>query len=414
MADAVEALPPPPPPPMESCGGVESGRSSPSPTASPEFEFWMVGKNPSSFPSPALLTADELFSGGVVLPLHTLQAAPSPTDPGDASEAAAEEEAPDSAGLDAPAAEAEEADMESAQQQPLAESNITPTPDLPAVTFKWKDIFKANNNNNNNNGVGGVGGEAKEHRKKAERRVSSVSGNAELININIWPFSRSRSAGHGSASTGTVVSSSSVTTKAKLNNPNTNNVSSNVTTGVAVANNAGAPVAAGSGRKVSSAPCSRSNSRGDSGPEPGVITATAAIPDPAAVEAAHAAPVPGGGPTSMLRRLVPGRNNAGGGGGGSSGIRVGRPSAVWQLRRNKLQQTAAEQQQKQAAGSAKKKAAASAPGLAATDPQTAEKNACEKQAASVSVGCRSNAEEGGPNPTQGLFGLRTFFSKKVY
>jgi hypothetical protein len=58
-------------------------------------------------------------------------------------------------------------------------------PDLPAVTFKWKDIFKAG------------GGEAK-NCKKVERRVSSVSGNDELININIsiWPFSRSRTVGH--------------------------------------------------------------------------------------------------------------------------------------------------------------------------------------------------------------------------
>ncbi|GJM92037.1 hypothetical protein PR202_ga08464 [Eleusine coracana subsp. coracana] len=408
MADAVEALPP-----LESRSGVESGRSSPSPTASPEFEFWMVGKNPSSFQSPALLTADELFSGGVVLPLHTLQAAPSPTDgdAGDANEAAAEE-VPDSAGLGAPAAEAVETESE-ATKQPLAESNITPTPDLPAVTFKWKDIFKANNNNN-----GGSGGEAKEQRKKAERRVSSVSGNAELININIWPFSRSRSAGHGSGGGGAAVSSS-LSIKSKPN-PNTN-VSNNVSSGVVVANNnAGVATApAGSGRKASSAPCSRSNSRGDSGPEPGVITTTtaAAIPDPAAVEAA---PVPGG-PTSMLRRLVPGRNNAGGG-GGSSGIRVGRPSAVWQLRRNKLLQQTAAEQQKQAASSRgfKKKAP---PALAAAEQAASgrdDKNASEKQqaAASVSVGCRSNAEggveEGGPNPPQDLFGLRTFFSKKVY
>ena len=35
----------------------------------------MVGRNTSAFPAPALLTADELFSGGGVLPLHNLQAA---------------------------------------------------------------------------------------------------------------------------------------------------------------------------------------------------------------------------------------------------------------------------------------------------------------------------------------------------
>lgn len=207
MADAVEALPPPPP---ES--GVESGRSSPSPTASPEFEFWMVGRNPSAFSSPALLTADELFSGGVVLPLHTLQAAAPDGNvaaaEGDAEGAEANakdadfKDAADSSEVPVPEAGAEGEEA----AQPLAESGIAPTPDLPAVTFKWKDIFKAG------------GGEAKD-RKKVERRVSSVSGNAELININIWPFSRSRSAGHsagGAAAAGSL-------SRAKPNqNANTN------------------------------------------------------------------------------------------------------------------------------------------------------------------------------------------------
>jgi hypothetical protein len=53
----------------------------------------------------------------------------------------------------------------------------------PGGDVKWNDIFKANNG----------GGKAKE-RKKAESRVSG--GNAELININIWHFSRIRSTGH--------------------------------------------------------------------------------------------------------------------------------------------------------------------------------------------------------------------------
>jgi hypothetical protein len=330
MADAVEESP--------------GGRSSPSPAASPEFQFWMVGKNPS----PALLTADELFSGGVVLPLHNLQVG------GD--------EAPDSAEAAAPA-------------QPLAESGIAPTPDLPAVTFKWKDIFKANNG----------GGEAKE-RKKAERRVSG-GGNAELININIWPFARSRSAGHGAA-----------VAHSKAKPTATANASGN-----GVASNAGAPAA----RKVSSAPCSRSNSRGESGPEP-----PPAIPAAATVEAAvggQAAPSPAG-PTSMLRRLVPGhhgRSNTGGG----TGIRLGRPSPVWQLRRNKLQQAATEQKQ----AGAKKKAAAAA-GLAPAPSPAGAATASDAKAAAAANGCRKNAEGGeeGPSPPQGLLGLRTFFSKKVY
>jgi len=113
----------------------------------------------------------------------------------------------------------------------------------------------------------------------------------------------------------------------------------------------------------------------------------------------------------MLRRLVPGqgRNNNNTASGGT-GIRVGRPSAVWQLRRNKLQQTAAEQKH----ASAKKKATPA--------PTAAAEAADDKASPSVAApaaGCRNNAgcsegaaEEG--NPPQGLFGLRTFFSKKVY
>jgi hypothetical protein len=337
MADAVAATPPPP-----EYGTVAGGESSPSPAASPEFEFWMVGKNTSSFPSPALLTAAELFSGGVVLPLRHLQASP------------ADEEAAALAALPA---------------EPPAESGIAPTPDLPAVTFKWKDIFKPNN---------GGGGEPRE-RKKAERRVS---GNAELININIWPFARSRSAGHSAA-----VSLS----KAKPNPTNS------------AASNAAAPAP----RKVSSAPCSRSSSRGESGPtEPPALPAVAA--------AVEAAPAPGH--ASMLRRLVPGRGrNSTGGGGAGTGIRLGRPSPVWQLRRNKLlqQQPATEQkqqaatEQKQQAGGAEKKAASTA---------TDSDDKASVSTAPAANGCRNDAEGGeeGPDPPQGRFGLRTLFSKKVY
>jgi hypothetical protein len=328
MADAVEAAPPPPP---------EHGAGE-SPAASPEFEFWMAGKNTSSFPSPALLTAAELFSGGVVLPLHSLQASP-----------ADEEEV----------------------AEPLAESGIAPTPDLPAVTFKWKDIFKPSN--------GGAGGEAKE-RKKAERRVS---GNADLININIWPFARSRSAGHSAAV---------ALSKAKPN-PTT-----------ATTNSASPAPAA---RKVSSAPCSRSSSRGESPP-------TEPPAHPAAAAAVVPAPAPGH--ASMLRRLVPGRGrNSTGGGGAGTGIRLGRPSPVWQLRRNKLlqQQPATEQkqqaatEQKQQAGGAEKKAASTA---------TDSDDKASVSTAPAANGCRNDAEGGeeGPDPPQGRFGLRTLFSKKVY
>uniref|UniRef100_A0ACD5XGY3 Uncharacterized protein n=1 Tax=Avena sativa TaxID=4498 RepID=A0ACD5XGY3_AVESA len=361
----------------------ESGRSSPSPTASPEFEFWMVGRNPGSFPSPALLTADELFSDGIVLPLHTLQPPFPKADEHAEGDAAEEDDAEESS----EAAEGEFA------AQPLAESCTLPAPDLPAVTFKWKDIFK-------------TAGEHKDRNsKKAERRVSSVSGNSELININIWPFSRSRSAGHSAAAGAGAVG------KAKPSNPGASNSNSN--TGAVAA--ASAPAAPAAGRKVSSAPCSRSNSRGEtSGP-------TAALPTVAIAVAAEKAAA-----TSMLRRWVPG--GQGRAGLGASGIRLGRASPVWQLRRNKLQQQQAAAEQKQKDGTktnANKESVPDDDVATAEDEEEVKEEAPGAASAASSVSaatapCRNNAacseadvEE--CNPPHGLFGLRrTFFSKKVY
>ncbi|KAJ1286865.1 hypothetical protein BS78_03G384900 [Paspalum vaginatum] len=410
MADALEPLPPP-----ECGGGGESGRSSPSPAASPEFEFWMVGRNPA----PALLTADELFSGGVVLPLHTLQAAaPDPAAAeGEAGAKVVKADADSAAAaLPLPASTEPGQEAEAEAAVPLAESGIAPTPDLPAVTFKWKDIFKAG------------GGEARDRAKKAERRVS---GNAELININIWPFSRSRSAGH-SAGPAAGGSSSLSRGKPSLNNPpNASAPSANTNAGASACATSAppAPAPAPAPRKVSSAPCSRSNSRGESsGPAPAVPAAAAAVAVAAAAPpiaaaaataeedaATQAAPLPAAAATttSMLRRLVPGQGrNSGNTGSNATGIRVGRPSPVWQLRRNKLQQAAAEQKH----AGAKKKAAAAASAEAAAASSDGK---AAPSVAAPAAGCRNNAgcaegagEEG--NPTQGLFGLRTFFSKKVY
>ncbi|CAM0884402.1 unnamed protein product [Alopecurus aequalis] len=370
----VESASPPP----------ESGRSSPSPTASPEFEFWMVGKNPGSFPSPALLTADELFSDGIVLPLHTLQA-PAPN--GDQDEDAEEEDAAE-----------EDADEPSEEfaAQPLAESCTVPAPDLPAVTFKWKDIFKAS------------GESAKDRGKKSERRVSSVSGNSELININIWPFSRSRSAGHSAAGAG----AGPVPKANKANNTVASNVSA-----VAASAPASSATATPAGRKVSSAPCSRSNSRGETS---GSAPPTVAIAMAAEKAAAQAGPLPA---TSMLRRWVPGGQGRTGG-LGASGIRLGRASPVWQLRRNKLQQQQAAAEQKQKDGTASTKIDnKSVPDDVATSQQVEageEDKTTAPSASAPAAACRNNAacsEAGGEEciPPQGLFGLRrTFFSKKVY
>ncbi|KAG6503788.1 splicing factor, arginine/serine-rich 19-like [Zingiber officinale] len=139
-------------------------------SSSSEFEFWMVGSNPS----PALLTADELFVDGVLLPLQKLSMVSNPG----------------RSGTPAPP-----------PAPPTAASSSSPPP--AATTHprpkKWPP--------------------------KKERRGGSSGGPAEL-NINLWPFPRSRSAGVARFSS----SSASPATR----------------------------------RKVRSAPCSRSNSRGES------------------------------------------------------------------------------------------------------------------------------------------------------
>jgi len=151
------------------------GRTRTSPCASPEFEFWMV-RNPSC-PQPHILSADQLFVNGVLLPLHLLNKPHPP------------------------------------QCQPDPEPSPALIDSTPTATGskRWKDIFKKKNAENSNDA------------KKKERK-KSVASSAEL-NINIWPFSRSRSAGNA-------------TTRPKLFSP--------------------------ASRKANSAPCSRSNSAGES------------------------------------------------------------------------------------------------------------------------------------------------------
>ncbi|WVZ12190.1 hypothetical protein V8G54_016720 [Vigna mungo] len=165
--------------------GRSRSRSRSSPCASPEFEFWMV-RNPS-FPQPNILSADQLFVNGVLLPLHLLNKPHQPHHPPDP------------------------------EPQPQPEQESEPSP---AITYstsaatpskRWKDIFKKKN--------AGNGNDAKKKEKK-----NGVASSAEL-NINIWPFSRSRSAGNA-------------TTRPKLFAP--------------------------AARKANSAPCSRSNSAGES------------------------------------------------------------------------------------------------------------------------------------------------------
>ena len=196
---------------LTSCG---SGRrkSTTSNCNSPEFEFWMV-RNPS-FPQPDLLSADELFSEGVLLPLRllSLQNKPDPLD----QTLQPEPEPPNSE------SNIVEADPETDLSPAITESSSSTAF---SASKRWRDIFKKGekkNSESNNNAEE----KDKEKVKKKERKGGNGASSAEL-NINIWPFSRSRSAGNAG------------------NRPKI------------------FPGASGN-RKVNSAPCSRSNSAGES------------------------------------------------------------------------------------------------------------------------------------------------------
>ncbi|URD91491.1 hypothetical protein MUK42_01964 [Musa troglodytarum] len=212
-----------------------SGRRSRNRSASPspEFEFW-IDANPSSH-QPQLLTADELFSDGLLLPLGLL----SLPLPGHTRTTARQTEPAKQPTPPPP-------------PPPPAQKSITSSASCSSASGskRWKDMFKVAERKG-----------AEERKLPKDRR----SGAAEL-NIGIWPFSRSRSSG------------------------------STTTSG-------GRPRAAAYGRKASSAPCSRSSSRGESS-------------KPASPSALAAA----GGrkwPTS------PGR---------AGGVHVGRSSPVWPIR----------------------------------------------------------------------------------
>lgn len=163
-------------------------------TNSPEFDFWMVG-NP---PQPNLLSADQLFSDGFLLPLHRLNL---PTDP------------------PPPPQHTEPSAIESSPNSTTNNSN------------RWRHIFKkkfaTRSADDNSTKEKDVTSHVREKREKkngaaAGSGAGNVVVNAAELNINIWPFSRSRSAGNGGTR----------------------------------------PRPAPTTRKVSSAPCSRSNSTG--------------------------------------------------------------------------------------------------------------------------------------------------------
>ncbi|XP_051124942.1 uncharacterized protein LOC127247224 [Andrographis paniculata] len=219
-----------------------SGRRRSGDSNSPEFEFWMV-RNPS-FPPPNLLSADELFSDGVLLPLQDLRLSddiPTPT-AGDG----------DGSGFDRLISEPESSSAaESAQLS--ASSAFT-------SSKRWRDIFKKKlsaevNGDEHSSKAKEVSVFAKGKRREKKNSSGGSGVSAAELNINIWPFRRSRSAGNGGAR----------------------------------------PRSSAATRKVSSAPCSRSNSAGES-----------------------------------KSRKWPNSPRRGGGGG----VPVGRSSPVWQVRRS--------------------------------------------------------------------------------
>ncbi|KAG2239755.1 hypothetical protein Bca52824_091452 [Brassica carinata] len=222
----------PPPEILSPCGSQR--RRSSCDSNSPEFEFWRLTNSSFHQTESDLLTADELFHDGVLLPLHLLSIKSDPS----ASECAPDP-SPSSVTL-------------------ITEQKTEPEPGLGSEltrettgSKRWRDIFKKSENK-----PAGKKEKRRENKKKEKKKSGSGpgTGSGAELNINIWPFSRSRSAG--------------------------NNV-------IRPRMSFGAPTT----RKVSSAPCSRSNSTGES--------------------------------KSRKCPSSPGRN----------GVHLGRNSPVWQIRR---------------------------------------------------------------------------------
>ncbi|XP_068657348.1 uncharacterized protein [Aristolochia californica] len=162
-------------------------KSSDSSSSEFDFEFWKV-RNVCA-PEPVLSSADELFSDGVLLPLHLLRD----------TQLTSEDK------------------LETVSEPPAAALSTEP---VAPTSKRWKDIFK----------IGEKQKEKEKGGKKKERKNSAAGGGpgslgSTDLNINIWPFARSRSAGTGAARP---------------------------------------KVGPGPPRKASSAPCSRSNSGGES------------------------------------------------------------------------------------------------------------------------------------------------------
>lgn len=165
---------------------AEVRRSSAS--SSPEFEFWPLHPDPAASPS----CADELFSGGVLLPLPVLPPKPASSHAGRSSGTS---QSVPPAPEPEPEAEPAEASLLATVAPPTA-SITSPAPPAAVSTGgskRWTDIFSKKP------------AEEKDKEKEREKRKDGASGRKQAahagggseLNINIWPFSRSRSAGGG-------------------------------------------------------------------------------------------------------------------------------------------------------------------------------------------------------------------------
>ncbi|KAG2244656.1 hypothetical protein Bca52824_093503 [Brassica carinata] len=216
------------------------------------------------------------------------------------------------------------------------------------VSKRWRDIFKKTEHK-----PAGKKEKVKDNKKKEKKSGSgpgSGSGSGAELNINIWPFSRSRSAGNN-------------VTRPRMS--------------------FGAPTT----RKVSSAPCSRSNSTGES--------------------------------KSRKWPSSPGRN----------GVHLGRSSPVWQVRRGSGAPTGKTVTESVGRVVGKREVPEARRGKTGNDSNKAKvinlnvpmcigyrsRLSCRNdQSGSSNIGSDDNISSvNNPNPN-GLFGFRNLFIKKVH
>ncbi|KAJ4912875.1 Uncharacterized protein Rs2_07496 [Raphanus sativus] len=326
----------PPPETLSPCGSQR--RRSSCDSNSPEFEFWRLTNSSFLQTESDLLSADELFHDGVLLPLDLLPIKSEPQPDPNASEC--------------------DPDPSPSTDALITEQKNETGPGLgpeltrePTVSKRWRDIFKKTEHK-----PVGKKEKVKDKKKKEKKSGSgtgpgSGSGSGAELNINIWPFSRSRSAGNN-------------VTRPRMS--------------------FGAPTT----RKASSAPCSRSNSTGES--------------------------------KSRKWPSSPGRN----------GVHLGRNSPVWQVRRGSGAPTGKTISEPVGRLSGKREVPEARRGKTGMESNKAKvinlnvpmcigyrsRLSCRNdQSGSSNIGSDDNIANVNNNPNpNGLFGFRNLFIKKVH